>query len=355
MKKNNLALSVYIVFAIVFLLSLAYVTYLALDIQFILAPWKNPIIQFIDWTINFPFLYTGYSVSTLGHIIGWICMTIVLFMILSGFLLKRKDITLLGGFASFLPTLGYFASGMFFLHGLGALRVLYIPLWGQTEMMRLGDIFLLPYSLVIIPFTNMEYDHPVVPFAPIMVVGLVIFFLGMITWFYGKHQGKQVVDFGIYRFSRHPQYLGWMIWMYGFMIAADQVVYSKGMTNYGASLPWMVSALVVVCVAVAEEMELRKKIGAEYIAYQKKTAFLLPVPKWIYGIIALPYRIIFRKKMPESNYELVFLFILYLGIFSALSWVLIYSRFPRIDHWWTDGVWDDYWRRLEDWWVNGHL
>jgi hypothetical protein len=45
-----------------------------------------------------------------------------------------------------------------------------------------------------------------------IALGLLIFILGVLAWFYARLEKKGTADFWIYRFSRHPQYLGWIVW-----------------------------------------------------------------------------------------------------------------------------------------------
>jgi len=42
-------------------------------------------------------------------------------------------------------------------------------------------------------------------------LGLLIFVLGVLAWFYARFQKKGTADFWLYRLSRHPQYLGWIL------------------------------------------------------------------------------------------------------------------------------------------------
>ena len=39
-------------------------------------------------------------------------------------------------------------------------------------------------------------------------LGLLVFSLGVTTWLYGGFKGYKIIDFWIYKYSRHPQYLG---------------------------------------------------------------------------------------------------------------------------------------------------
>ena len=116
----------------------------------------------------------------------------------------------MGAIAFFLPIFGYFAVYMFFLAGLGILRVLRLPCWGR--LMKLGDVIYLPYMILVYPFALIGVD--IRRFLAILLIGLglLVFLLGTLAWFYAKLQRKGTVDFWLYRYSRHPQYLGWTMW-----------------------------------------------------------------------------------------------------------------------------------------------
>jgi hypothetical protein len=61
-----------------------------------------------------------------------------------------------------------------------------------------------------------------------MALGLIIFLLGVFTWLYGKFKGIRIIDFWIYRYSRHPQYFGFLLWSYGLTILASTIGAPKG-------------------------------------------------------------------------------------------------------------------------------
>jgi protein-S-isoprenylcysteine O-methyltransferase Ste14 len=292
----------------------------------------------VDSTFHNPFPllseggYSVWQISPAGYVIGFLCFGLVVSAIIIGLVCDKRRLAFFGASASFLPTFGYFGVSMFFLFGgLAFLRALYIPVWG--EMMRLGDVFLLPNLAYLVVLPSGNGARIPIPWIPAMVFGVIILFFGMLAWFRGKLENKKIIDFGIYRWSRHPQYLGWIVWSYGLMIAADQTLPARGGENIGASLPWMISSLAIVCVAAGEEMQLRKVIGPEYLAYQKKTPFLFPLPGLAYRIAAWPYRMIMRKEAPDRSYELAIIFLLYLVIFSVMSLPLILLHFPRMIDW----------------------
>ena len=100
--------------------------------------------------------------------IGYACLAVVGLLIVVGFVVEERGI-LSSGASSFLPTFGHFASYMFFLAGLGVLRVLWLPVWESSfDLLRLGDIVYLPYVIGLYPLE--------------LLVSLEAFPDSMLTW-----------------------------------------------------------------------------------------------------------------------------------------------------------------------------
>jgi hypothetical protein len=160
-------------------------------------------------------------------------------------------------------------------------------------------------------------------------LGLFIFVLGTITWFYGKTQKRKTVDFWIYRYTRHPQYLGFIIWSYGVMLFAAQQPVPMGGSNPGASLAWLLSSLVIVCIALAEENRMSKHDAEGYSQYRAGAPFLLPIPKRLAAAITFPMRLVLRKVRPETGKELLATFAVYATLFVLLSLPFVLLDWPR--------------------------
>ncbi len=201
--------------------------------------------------------------------IGYTCLAVVAFLMVVGLVTKRKRLATVGAIAFFLPTLGYFAAYMFFLAGLGMMRAVWLPFWGP--LLKLGDISLVPYATLVYLPALLGIDIRRALAYVSIAVGLLIFLLGTLAWLYAKLQRKETVDFWLYKYSRHPQYLGWIIWSYGLMLLAIQAPIRLGGENPGASLPWLISALIIASVALGEEIEMSAERGAEYEAYRNST------------------------------------------------------------------------------------
>jgi len=58
------------------------------------------------------------------RLVGYVRVAVILLVTTAGFPLKRTGLSILGSLAIHLPTIGYLAFTMFFLAGVGALRLL---------------------------------------------------------------------------------------------------------------------------------------------------------------------------------------------------------------------------------------
>jgi protein-S-isoprenylcysteine O-methyltransferase Ste14 len=258
--------------------------------------------------------------------IGYACLAVVAVLIIVGFRTGKRRLSSLGSFAFFLPAFGYFAASMFFLTGIGILRVMWLPFWDSSPaLLKLGSISYVPYWVVLYPLKllgveGMQFLEAGNLLASLIVgAGLLIFCMGTFTWFYGKFGRKKIFDFWVYKYSRHPQYLGFIFWSYGVMLLTALAPFPFGGYQPEPSLPWLISTLLVVCVAMSEEIAMIKQADESYRRYRMKTPFMLPLPGFVTGILTAPNRILFKKDFPESGREIVYSFIIYLIILVLLS------------------------------------
>jgi len=248
------------------------------------------------------------------RLIGWVCLGLVAAMIAAGFITGRSGWTSAGALVLFLPVFGHFAATMFFLGGLGLLRLLWLPfLDASFRLFRLGAIIDLPYNLLNSLYLQTGLDRRVPLSAFITGLGLLLFFLGTLTWFYARAGRKNFADLWIYRYSRHPQYLGWIVWSYGVMyLPGSNIKLSYELSN---SLPWLLSTLIIIGVAMLEELKMKKAHGEAYESYRRRTPFLVPLPRFIASAFAAPLRLMFKKPRPERKREIAAV----LAFFLALS------------------------------------
>lgn len=138
---------------------------------------------------------------------------------------------------------------------IGSIIGRYLPegiLWGHTLIHDIGYLGL--YINVLLA-----------------VLGLVMIIMGWYHIYHGywkKVDGSQtVINFGIYRYIRHPQYVGLML------IALGMVIGWATLTNL-IMLP--ILGVMYYRLAVKEEKMMIEEFGDAYVAYMKKTKRFIP-------------------------------------------------------------------------------
>jgi protein-S-isoprenylcysteine O-methyltransferase Ste14 len=227
----------------------------------------------------------------------------------------------------FLPVFAQFATVMFFLAGLGLLNVVWLPvLEAGFDTGQLGDIVYLPYRALrwaVAPL-GIDIHGPVV--ALLVGGGLFLFTLGTLAWFAARFRGRDVADFWVYRVSRHPQYLGWILWSYGMLLALERVQYPRRSWALPASLPFMLSAVVIVGVALMEEQRMRRAFGDAYERFRARTPFLVPLPKWLARTLSAPSRFLFGTDLPQRGGQIAALLALFTVVLMGASYLSLELR-----------------------------
>jgi protein-S-isoprenylcysteine O-methyltransferase Ste14 len=254
------------------------------------------------------------------RLIGYVCLFVVIGLIIVGFITDRTGLSTVGAVALFLPAFGSFALSMFFLAGLGFLRVLWMPLTDVSPLvMKLGDVVYAPYDLVIYVGSLFKV-YPRVPFITICIgVGLFLFVSGILAWFYTRFRKHNVADFFVYRICRHPQYLGWIIWSYGIFLIRNE--HFKKTWSYPDSLPWLLSTVIIIGVALVEELSMRRRFGEEYESFRCRTHFMFPLPSVLKRALALPARFLLRIKRVEKKRHVFAILFLYTAILVGVSYI----------------------------------
>jgi protein-S-isoprenylcysteine O-methyltransferase Ste14 len=264
---------------------------------------------------------------TYARPIGYTCLALVIALIIVGFKTGKKRLSSLGSFAFFLPSFGYFAASMFFLAGIGILRVLWLPFFDSSStLLKLGDISYIPYWIVIYPLRLLSeegighwfsYGRSVANLT--VGAGLLIFCVGTFTWLYGKLEKRKVFDFWIYRYSRHPQYLGFILWSYGVLLLTALTPVAMGGAKPEPSFPWLISTILIICVALAEEITMIKQADDDYLQYRRSSPFMLPLPRFLAKVITAPNRVLLKKDFPESGREVIYTFVICSTLLILLS------------------------------------
>ncbi len=268
---------------------------------------------------------TDIYVSALHlRLIGYLCLGIILLLIILGFLTRRSGWALAGALALFLPVFGQFAISMFFLAGLGILRIGWLPLMDLSiQVLNLGQIAFLPFRLLMEFFQLFDWYAKDFLAWLFMALGTFLFVWGVLVWFQSRFRKTGVATAWIYRISRHPQYLGWILWSYGLVIFAADINQMKKSWGFSSSLGWLLMTMIIIGICMLEEIRMKKSHGKSYESYREKTPFLFPLPKKLVWILKAPMRLVIRKAHPERSREVAWIVLLYTGIFMGLSlfWV----------------------------------
>ena len=309
-----------VVLALVFTLGL---TFASVELPRLVDSFLGETFDFLD-VATIPKDHPDYNPDDIGNLktelyfktfhlrwIGYGCLAAILVLIVVGFVTNKSGLSAAGAIILFLPVFGHFALTMFFLGGLGFLRLLWMPFLDVSfNVMRLGDIVILPYNGLSFLYSLTGLGKWI-PLSYLLTgIGLFVFFLGTLTWFYTHMQKKGVADFWIYRLCRHPQYLGWIVWSYGILF----LPVSGNIKNYfsiSSTLPWLLATMVIVGVALMEEIKMKKLHGPAYQAYMEKTSFIFPLPRFLSAFFFFPVRLFFKKPFPERKREIFLLLTLY--------------------------------------------
>ncbi len=273
------------------------------------------------------------------QLIGWGCLALAAVAIVGGIVLGRHRLAAAGAVALFLPVFGSFAGSMVFLVGIGILRVLWLPAWG-TGILSLGDISYVPYMAVVWPAWQMGLDvrHLIAYLA--IGAGLLAFILATWAWMLARFERRELVEGGIYRFSRHPQYLGWIIWSWGMTLLSALQPMPYGGFNPGGALAWTIATLVIVAVAWSEDERMLASAPAGYAAFRSRTPFLLPLPRAVARACTAPLRLVFPDGWPHHGRQILLAVMIYLALMAALSLPFAILDWPPYEWWaWPGYAW----------------
>lgn len=256
--------------------------------------------------------------------IGYVSLGLVVVFIILGFVTRRSGWAMAGAFTIFLPVFGQFALSMFFLAGLGMLRVGWLPFWDISfQVLDLGEVIYIPYWILMWVFRQFNYwAQPELAWF-FMAIGAFLFSWGVLVWMQSRFSKQGVATSWIYRISRHPQYLGWIIWTYGLVIYAPLINDMKKSWSMASSLPWLLMTMIIIGICMLEELKMREQNGEKYDLYREKTPFLFPLPRWIKKIVKFPLWLVIRKQQPENKREVAAVITLYTIIFIGISLIWV--------------------------------
>jgi len=271
--------------------------------------------------------------------VGYVSLAAVLLAIIVGLTQGRRGLAAVGAVALFLPVFGHFAASMFFLAGLGMLRLMFLPVLDRSYgLMALGEVAFVPYMAAVYPPALAGFDARDLVIWGTMTAGMTIFVLGVFGWFVARCRASSVAEFWVYRWSRHPQYLGWIMWSYGLMLYVSrhsELYHFKIAYGVPSSLPWMLSSMVIVGVALSVGIFMEREFGDASRSYARRTPFLMPLPRWLNRIVAAPKKLVLGKRSPASGADVLKIVCVYTLLLILLSVPFVVFGWPAASGWYA--------------------
>ena len=205
--------------------------------------------------------------ATPVFIIGNILLISILLLGVHGIRRGKTNISILSSILYFIPTLFNLIAGMTVLFaGLELLGVFIERIIGVESVTRVilmhlynvGRVFLVPYWVIldrVAPTATEQWNvTPIIRDSYggfFVLLGLSILFLGVAAWINSKYEDRELAVSGIYRFSRHPQYLGYILWSYGMTILTT---FRQHPMRYPLTptINWIISGLILTGLATIE-------------------------------------------------------------------------------------------------------
>ena len=136
--------------AVVFAIAL---TYASVELPILLNTFLHNIIDFPGYDSSHQ-IHLSKTASFIDsyfiRLIGYICLAVIVVLIIVGFVTKKSGLVSAGAIVIFLPVFGHFSFNMFFLAGLGAMRIVWMPILDISyDILKLGDIAYLPYMIIV--------------------------------------------------------------------------------------------------------------------------------------------------------------------------------------------------------------
>lgn len=315
--------------------------YLAITLPLLLHDLLLPIIP-DPWVSGSNSVYDSIVADLIP--LGSLIFLLSIILVILGVVIKRFKLSFLGSLTLYLPIFANFCFTMYTFAGIGIIRLLWYPIQQISPgLLGIGDVilplsylvekvFYLLHSITPPPlYVIYSIIQPLCMFifglliVSIFPIGTGIFFFSIVTWFYGKFSEKELLDFWIYKYSRHPQYLGLLVCTYGLTISLNTGFVGLGsITSIEApTLFWLIAALFIIAAAIQEENKLSLTLGENYTTWRQSTPFLLPLPSRITDTIQWLVKRLIKKDWPSDTKELLFILSVF-GILLILSSVLFW-------------------------------
>jgi len=186
--------------------------------------------------------------------------------------------------------------------------------------------FLPEIELITAWIVNVSY-FPDFPIYPLIWAEFVIFLCGFTLFIYGlihlvkaRKEKIDIVQTGPYKYIRHPQNLGIIIFSFPFCLYVPFIGSDLGI-KVGDIFSWILFLLLLIIYSDIEEIQMLKRFPDEYGAYKTNTGF------FILKIIITRKE---KTRLEIKNYILRWICLIVGYIILILILALIFSNFPLL-------------------------
>jgi len=206
-----------------------------------------------QFTLIFSVAAIGYPDNPIFVIINFILISI--FIIFIGFRRKLShlpaSVYLAFIIALYIEMYGFPLTMYFFTWAFGSASV--STLWYFITIFTGEELFYVLFMGLIVPLSNV-----------IIITGMLLVIYGWIKIF---NSNNQLVHTGIYKYVRHPQYLGFLLIAFGMNVL---------WVTLTTLILWPVLAVLYYKLAQEEDKIMEEKFGEEFIKYKNKVPMFIP-------------------------------------------------------------------------------
>ena len=207
----------------------------------------------------------GFYTSLAEWMFFWIPIMVsatIVSMAVSLIRLKRAGVLSIAGWFAYYPVIFSVIIPMHLYFGSVVLLLMYIP-WVSVGIIHNGSFYIMN-GVILLPLSK-----PIIIGIMLIIIGIAIYIFSLHDLLRGLFQGEELITYNLYRYIRHPQYLGILIWTLGAAIVTIRIF---------SIFSWLTLVYTYILLAEYEENVLEQKLGDAYIRYRDKTFFLLPIP-----------------------------------------------------------------------------
>lgn len=159
-----------------------------------------------------------------------------------------------------------------------------LPTW-QFQFVNFFGLIFFPTLVVYICLVPGLYFVSLPEFNPLAIIGFVFMFTGPLLELIADYQvhkfiresndHSKVCNYGLWNYSRHPNYLGELMFWFGIMLTFMVIMYEKWYLGLG----FIVMLFLFTCISIPMMEKHNNEKRPAYKEYKKHTSMLLILPR----------------------------------------------------------------------------